>query len=118
MSETQTPERCPWMFHGIGRHENGDGTVTLVMDGWNYPTNAQRAEFGPGRIKADAPCMTRTVPLKFVTWKDEPPMQVVESETAASMVHEHVGEHYTVMFQGKGWTVEISSFYPLWQTTS
>lgn len=111
-------DHCPWMFHGIGRHENGDGTVTLVMDGWNYPTNAQRAEFGPGRIKAEHPCMTRTVPLQFVTWKDEPPMQVVESETAASMVHEHVGEHYTVMFQGKGWTVEISSFYPLWQMTS
>src|SRR5438270_913385 len=25
---------CGWMFHGVTRHDNGDGTVTLPLGGW------------------------------------------------------------------------------------
>lgn len=36
----------------------------------------------------------------------------------SSIVTEHCGAPYTPVFQGRGWTVEIRSDYPLWTTTS
>jgi hypothetical protein len=66
----------------------------------------------PQVVHATEPCMTRTVPLQFSGNE-----QVMESGTVADMVHEHVSEDYTVVWQGRGWTVEIRSDYPLWQMT-
>lgn len=151
--------QCPWQFHGIDRADNGDGTVTLTLDGWRYTSNEERdpgitatcrwcrqpihritdttwigadgaawcAESGPSRfhspeplpavVHAPEPCVTRTVPARFFEWDGEK-VQVVESGDAATMVAGHIGGPYTVIWQGRGWTVELQSGYPLWQTTS
>ena len=68
----------------------------------------------PQVVRAAEPCLTRTVPLQF-SERDGKPVQVIESGTAAAMVHEHVSEDHTVVWQGRGWTVEIRSDYPLWR---
>lgn len=149
---------CGWQFHGVGRRENGDGTVTLTLEGWRYTSNAERdpgdtatcrwcrqpihrdgpvgwqaampgdcpdagpliphhsPEPLPEAAHAASPCVTRTVPVQFVTWDGER-RQVVESDVAGAMVAEHVGDPWTVVWQGQGWTVEIRSGYPLWQMT-
>ena len=109
--------RCPWMFHGVSRRERGDGTVTLALEGHRYPTGAERRG-GAGSIRAAAPCATRTVPARFENWGvDGGRVQVYESDTAAAMTREHCGDPYTVVWHGRGWTVEIRSDYPLWRVT-
>ena len=107
---------CGWQFHGVSRAES-DGRVTLTMTGWNYPTTAQRRAGHLGRVTAPEPCMTRTVAPRFTEWDGER-VQLMEAGDAADMVAEHCGEPYTVMWQGRGWTVEVSSTYPLWQVTA
>jgi hypothetical protein len=111
-------EPCSWMFHGVDRRENGDGTVTLTLTGWNYPADAERAEHGPGRITAETPCATRTIPLQTAEFGSGDVRQVVESRDAYDMVREHTGGPYTVVWQGRGWTVELKSGFALWQVTS
>lgn len=109
--------KCPHMFHGITRQENGDGTVTLTLSGWSYTTGAERrAGAGPVRHAGD-PCETRTVPVRTVEWVTGQRRQVIESADAAEMVTGHCGAPYTVMWQGKGWTVELRTGYPLWRVT-
>ena len=41
-----------------------------------------------------------------------------ESGAAYDLARAHCGDWYTVVWQGRGWTVKISSSYPLWQMTS
>ena len=150
---------CPWMFHGVSRRENGDGTTTLTLTGWRYTSNAERdpgghstcrwcrqpvhrtegrtwraaygddcpdagpAGFGihspetlPQVAHAPAPCVERTVPVRSIDVNGVP-YPVVESAEAAELVREHVGAHYTVCWQGRGWTVELEAGYPLWRVT-
>jgi len=109
---------CGWQFHGVGRRENGDGTVTLDVTGWNYPSRAERATGIRGCVTAAAPCLTRTVPARTAEFGPGDVRQVMEAGDAHAMVREHVGAPYTVVWQGRGWTVEIESGYPLWQVTS
>ena len=70
----------------------------------------------PAVVLADDPCVTATVPARYVNWDGEQ-RKVIESGDAAEMVTAHCGEPYTVIWQGRGWTVEISSGYLLWQMT-
>jgi hypothetical protein len=107
---------CGFMFHGVTRTEH-DGQVTLDLSGWEYTSNAERRD-GAGPVRrSDGPCVTRTVPARFADWRGER-VQVVESADAAEMVAGHVGDPYTPVYQGRGWTVEIRSGYPLWQVTA
>lgn len=108
---------CEYQFHGVTRTENGDGTVTLTLEGWSYPTGAELRAGTTKPSHTESACMTRTVPARWSEWEDEP-VRVIESEDAAAMVAEHIGGPYTPIWQGKGWTVELQSGYPLWQTTS
>lgn len=70
----------------------------------------------PGVVRASEPCMVRTVPARY-TDRDGERRQVMECEDAGAMVAGHLGDPYTVVWQGRGWTAEIRSGYPLWQMT-
>lgn len=108
---------CQWCRRSL-RRVNGlwEGPVPGTCpdagpDGLHYPHQMPQA------VSAAAPCMTRTVPARFCYWKGRGDVQFIESEDAAAMVADHVGGPYTVVWQGKGWTVEVQSGYPLWQMT-
>jgi hypothetical protein len=112
---------CPWTFHGVSRHDNDDdGTVTLTVEGWRYPTAAELALDIP-IVRATAPCVMQTVPARYTVFETPPPahtVQVIEAAEAAEMVRAHCGDWYTPVWQGKGWTVELATGVPIWQTTA
>jgi hypothetical protein len=108
---------CEWQFHGVSRTEHGDGTVTLALEGHRYTTSAERKAGAPVVERATEPCATATVAECWTEW-DGKPVQLIESADAGALVTEHCGDPYTPVFQGKGWTVEIRSGYPLWRVTS
>lgn len=108
---------CAWQFHGVTRHENGDGTVTLTLTGHRYTSGKERKAGAAAVIEATEPCEARTVPQQFADLDGER-VQLMESGVAQEMVTAHCGTPYTVVWQGKGWTVEVSSFYSLWQVTA
>lgn len=150
-------DSCGWMFHGVTRRDNGDGTVTLTLDGWRYTSSAERdpgdtaaclwcsepvtRRFGrwyaadgedcpdagpdglhyikalPATARAAEPCATVTVPLVTEVRAGETWI-IYESTAAYDLARAHCGDHYTVVWQGRGWTVEIESGYPLWRVTS
>ncbi|MCQ8836105.1 hypothetical protein [Streptomyces malaysiensis] len=90
-------KRCEWMFHTV----NADGQ----MFGYNYPPTGM----GPS-ITADEPCATVENAAELTNHEF--------TRALSSIVTEHCGDHYTPVFQGRGWTVELRSDYPLWTTTS
>jgi hypothetical protein len=105
------------MFHGVDREDIDGDRVRLTLTGWDYTPRAEMKAGAPPVTHAAAPCAVREVPRRYVDW-DGTPYRVVESAEAGDMVTEHCGAPYTVVWQGRGWTVEIRSGYPLWQTTA
>jgi hypothetical protein len=93
--------RCEWTRHGVTRRELADGTTELTLEGSRYPTRAERRAGTRPVICATEPCATRVTPT--------PRDGTVESSAAYAMVQEHCGAPYTVMWRGRGWTVELSS---------
>lgn len=98
--------RCEWTGHGVSRREREDGQTVLTLEGHRYASRDEQAAGSGPVIQAQEPCATVITPT--------PPDSLVESPAAFDMVKEHCGEAYTVVWQGRGWTVEVSSGYPLW----
>lgn len=111
-----TRAACMWCAEPVTRTafrtwETADGGDCPVSS-----TGTHQAEPLPATARADAPCLTRTVPAQFTTWGRQR-LQLFECGPAAAMVTEHCGYPYVPVFQGRGWTVEIASGTPLWRTT-
>lgn len=81
-----------------------DGRQCLTMTGVDVYA-ANRSARLPRTVCATAVC--------------EPDGEYLRNATAAAvaMVAEHCGEHYTPVWLGRGWSVEIRSGWPLWQMT-
>ena len=97
--------RCEWTFHGVSRRERADGTTELTLEGSRYPTRAERQAGA-----ADDP--------RNGTLRDQghphPGRRHRRERRRPRHGAEHCGARYTVVWQGRGWTVELSSTYPLW----
>jgi len=98
--------RCEWTRHGVRRRELPNGMTEITLEGFRYPGRAEKRA-GAGRvIRATEPCATKVTRT--------PEDDTVESNTAQAMVKVHCGAPSTAVWQGRGWTVEVSPFYPLW----
>ena len=106
--------RCRYMFHGIDRDDTPEG-ATLTLRGWEYTPRAELKAGAPPVTHAAEPCAVREVAAQYVNW-DGTPYRLVESKAAAELAAEHCGDSHTAVWQGRGWTVELRSGYPLWQT--
>ena len=100
--------RCEWTGHGVSRREReGSGRHARASRSTGMRTRDEPATaFGDGFVQDQGPTATVVTPT--------PPGALVESTAAFDMVKEHCGKAYTVVWQGRGWTVEVSSGYPLW----
>lgn len=107
---------CEYMFHGIDREDLPGGRVRLILRGWAYTPREEQKAGAPPVTHATEPCEVRDLPRQYANW-DGTPYRLVESGSAAELAAEHCGDPYTAVWQGKGWTVEIRSGYPLWQMT-
>ncbi len=104
--EGDAAEPCEWTFHGIGRRVLGDGQTELTLKGWRYTGSEERKAGAAAVISAERPCA--------IVVAATPREGYVEAGAADEMAKEHCGTPYTAVWQGLGWTVELSSGYPLW----
>lgn len=95
IEEIRLSKNCDWQFHTV----DADGR----MFGYNYPPSGMGES-----IHASEPCA--------VVPNGESLDNGQITRAVADMVTEHCGGAYTPLWQGRGWTVDIRSGYPLWQT--
>jgi hypothetical protein len=87
--------RCP-LLHSVRRnHDPAAGETTLTLVGYQYGTD-ETAVCGETVVESDG--------------------RYAEAVDALVLARAHLGERQTVVWQGRGWTVEYSGH--LFQTTA
>lgn len=73
-------------------------TVTPDLAGQDLP----KGKYLPKRIGQ------LVYPTRIIEYVDVPRGQWVPAREALALVKKHLGEAYTVMWQGRGWTIELA----------
>lgn len=94
---------CGWTRHGVSLRDE-TGQALLALKGARYATRQERAAGTGPVVAARGPCAVTAGPA------DRAP-----DPAALAMVKAHCGGPYTITWQGRSWTAEVSSAYPLWR---